>query len=396
MSARASQDARTGRGRDLQPRSELPIGVFDSGVGGLTVLRAIRRALPSESAIYLGDTARVPYGTKSPDSVLRYSLQASDLLVKRGIKLLVVACNTASALALPNLDMHEVPTWGVIEPGAYRAAAVSRGKVGVIATEATVRSDAYPRALRTFRPELEIVSRSCPLLGPLVEEGWHDDPITEEVARRYLEPLLEAGIDTLVLGCTHYPLLVPVLQRVAGPGVTLVDSAEAAVASSERQRHLVLATEATVSRRAYTQAIRARRPQAHVEEVACSLLVSLAEEGWTEGPIAESVVGRYVASYFARAAAERPDTIILGCTHFPLLAAAIRAAVGPAPQIIDSASTTARFVAATLEENRALASRTERAKLQLLATDGPARFARLGARFLGESLAEGDVELVDL
>ena len=270
---------------------ELPIGVFDSGVGGITVLRALRASLPRESTLYLGDTARVPYGTKSPDSVLRYSLQASDLLVKRGIKLLVVACNTASALSLDRLREHlaPLPVIGVVEPGA-----------------------------------------------------------------------------------------------------------EAAVASSERQRHLVLATEATVSRRAYTQAIRARRPQAHVEEVACSLLVSLAEEGWTEGPIAESVVGRYVASYFARAAAERPDTIILGCTHFPLLAAAIRAAVGPTPQIIDSASTTARFVAATLEENRALASRTERAKLQLLATDGPARFARLGARFLGESLAEGDVELVDL
>jgi glutamate racemase len=270
---------------------ELPIGVFDSGVGGITVLRALRASLPRESTLYLGDTARVPYGTKSPDSVLRYSLQASDLLVKRGIKLLVVACNTASALSLDRLREHlaPLPVIGVVEPGA-----------------------------------------------------------------------------------------------------------EAAVASSERQRHLVLATEATVSRRAYTQAIRAQRPQAHVEEVACSLLVSLAEEGWTEGPIAESVVSRYVASYFARAAAERPDTIILGCTHFPLLSDAIRAAVGPGPQIIDSASTTARFVAATLEENRALASRTERATLQLLATDGPSRFARLGARFLGESLEESDVELVDL
>jgi glutamate racemase len=217
------------------------IGVFDSGVGGLTVVSALRRRLPEESILYLGDTARLPYGSKSPDTVTRYTRRNIEFLTDRGVKAVVVACNTASALALPNLEMHELPTWGVIEPGARKAAAVSRGKVGVIATEATVRSDAYPRALRTFRPELEIVSRACPLFVPLVEEGWHDDPITEEVARRYLEPLLEAGIDTLVLGCTHYPLLVPVLQRVAGPGVTLVDSAEAVaemVAAGLAERHL--------------------------------------------------------------------------------------------------------------------------------------------------------------
>jgi glutamate racemase len=142
------------------------------------------------------------------------------------VKAVVVACNTASALALPSLH-PDVPTWGVIEPGARKAAAVSRGRVGVIATEATVRSDAYPRALRALRPDLEILSRACPLFVPLVEEGWHDDPVTAEVAERYLRPLLDAGIDTLVLGCTHYPLLVPVLQRVVGPDVTLVDSAEA-------------------------------------------------------------------------------------------------------------------------------------------------------------------------
>ncbi|MEA2599426.1 MAG: glutamate racemase [Acidobacteriota bacterium] len=217
------------------------IGVFDSGVGGLTVVAALRRRLPEESILYLGDTARLPYGSKSPDTVIRYTRRNIEFLTDRGVKAVVVACNTASALALPNLEMHELPTWGVIEPGARKAAAVSRGKVGVIATEATVRSDAYPRALRAFRPELEIVSRACPLFVPLVEEGWHDDPITEEVAWRYLEPLLEAGIDTLVLGCTHYPLLVPVLQRVAGPGVTLVDSAEAVaemVAAGLAERHL--------------------------------------------------------------------------------------------------------------------------------------------------------------
>ena len=202
------------------------IGVFDSGVGGLTVVSALRQRLPGESILYLGDTARLPYGSKSPATVTRYTQRSIDFLTERGVKAVVVACNTASALGLPNLQKVDVPPWGVIEPGAKKAAAVSRGKVGVIATEATVRSDAYPRALRALRPDLEIVSKACPLFVPLVEEGWHDDSITEQVAERYLRPLFDAGIDTLVLGCTHYPLLKPVLQRVAGPGVALVDSAE--------------------------------------------------------------------------------------------------------------------------------------------------------------------------
>jgi glutamate racemase len=182
--------------------------------------------LPGESILYLGDTARLPYGSKSPETVSRYTRRNIEFLTDRGVKAVVVACNTASALALPTLDMQDVPTWGVIEPGARKAAEVSRGRVGVIATEATVRSGAYARALRQHRPELEILSQPCPLFVPLVEEGWHDDPITREVAERYLQPLLAAGIDTLVLGCTHYPLLVPVLQRVVGPQVRLVDSAE--------------------------------------------------------------------------------------------------------------------------------------------------------------------------
>ena len=204
------------------------IGVFDSGVGGLTVVTALRRRLPRESILYLGDTARLPYGSKSPDTVTRYTRRNIEFLTERGVKAVVVACNTASALALPNLEPHaDMPIWGVIEPGARKAAEVSRGRVGIIATEATVRSDAYARELRRLRPDLEILSRACPLFVPLVEEGWHDDPVTEEVAQRYLAPLLEAGIDTLVLGCTHYPLLKPVLQRVAGPDVVLVDSAEA-------------------------------------------------------------------------------------------------------------------------------------------------------------------------
>ncbi len=206
------------------------IGVFDSGVGGLTVAAALRRRLPGESILYLGDTARLPYGSKSPQTVTRYTLRNIEFLAERGVKAVVVACNTASALALPMLDaaLHlKVPTWGVIEPGARRAAELSRGRVGVLATEATVRSDAYPRALRALRPELDIRSQACPLFVPLVEEGWHDDPVTEQVAARYLRPLLDAGVDTLVLGCTHYPLLVPVLRRVAGPDVILVDSAAA-------------------------------------------------------------------------------------------------------------------------------------------------------------------------
>lgn len=203
-----------------------PIGVFDSGVGGLTVAAALSRALPGESILYLGDTARLPYGTKSADTVTRYTEINLEFLAARGVKAVVVACNTASALALPRLAPR-LPLWGVVEPGAARAAAVSRGRVGVVATEATIRSGAYAAALRARRPDLAILSEACPLFVPLVEEGWLDDPVTEAVARRYLAPLLAAEIDTLVLGCTHYPLLAPLLARVAGAGVRLVDSAAA-------------------------------------------------------------------------------------------------------------------------------------------------------------------------
>jgi glutamate racemase len=202
------------------------VGVFDSGVGGLTVAAALSRALPDETILYLGDTARLPYGTKSAQTVARYTQTNVDFLARRGVKAVVVACNTASALALPALATA-LPVWGVIEPGARRAAACSAGRVGVVGTESTIRSDAYPAALRRLRPELEIVSAACPLLVPLVEEGWLEDPVTVEVTRRYLAPAQAAGVDTLVLGCTHYPLLAPVFARLLGPGVTLVDSAAA-------------------------------------------------------------------------------------------------------------------------------------------------------------------------
>jgi len=203
-----------------------PIGVFDSGVGGLTVAAALSRALPEETIVYLGDTARLPYGTKTATTVTRYTERNLDFLVARDVKAVVVACNTASALALPEIE-EPVPLWGVIEPGAARAAELSRGRVGVVGTEATIRSGAYAAALARLRPELVVDSVACPLFVPLVEEGWLDDPVTEEVARRYLGPLVAGGIDTLVLGCTHYPLLAPLLARVAGPAVTLIDSADA-------------------------------------------------------------------------------------------------------------------------------------------------------------------------
>ena len=202
-----------------------PIGVFDSGVGGLTVVSALTRQLPAESILYLGDTARLPYGDKSPATVRRYTRRNVDFLRTRGVKAVVVACNTASALALDRLDAG-LPVWGVVEPGAAAAVAATRGRVGVIATESTVRSGAYSRAIRRLDASIEITSRACPLLVPLVEEGWLDDVISRQIAERYLAPLLEAAIDTLVLGCTHYPLLKPVLSQVAGAGVRLVDSAE--------------------------------------------------------------------------------------------------------------------------------------------------------------------------
>ncbi len=205
------------------------IGVFDSGVGGLTVLKALIARLPMESTVYLGDTARVPYGTKSGEVVTRYSLKNAELLLDQGIKLLVVACNTASAVALPALREHlPIPVVGVIEPGAAAAAGSTRtGKVAVIGTPGTIKSGAYQRALIGLRADLEVTTKACPLFVPLAEEGWVTGEVPMLVAREYLSGFVTGGIDTLVLGCTHYPLLSAVISEVVGPSVMLVDSAHA-------------------------------------------------------------------------------------------------------------------------------------------------------------------------
>jgi glutamate racemase len=205
-----------------------PIGIFDSGLGGLTVARAIYERLPRESTIYFGDTARVPYGPKSPETVRRYSHEILRWLLGEGVKLVVVACNTSTAHAIGMLrEESPVPVIGVIDPGARAAVRATRaGPIGVIGTAGTIASNAYPRAIHALVPLIKVEQAACPLFVPLVEEGWFDHPATELVAREYLRPLQAAGITTLVLGCTHYPLLKPLLGRVLGPEVRLIDSAE--------------------------------------------------------------------------------------------------------------------------------------------------------------------------
>jgi glutamate racemase len=273
------------------PRRSLPIGVFDSGVGGLTVLRALRAALPAEDFIYLGDTARLPYGTKSPATVVRYSMQCAAALIERGIRCLVVACNTASASSLDALRLQypELPIIGVIEPGATAAVEASTSQhIAVIATEGTVNGGAYPAAIQRQNASARVVSR------------------------------------------------------------------------------------------------------------ACSLFVAMAEEGWTEGPIAEGVARRYLEPIFS--VEDAPDTLVLGCTHFPALAGPIRAALPAHVKVVDSALTTAAAVkrqldwAASTHEIGGAA----RGRMEWLATDGASRFARIGAAFLGETLLAGDIEIIDL
>lgn len=213
------------------------IGVFDSGIGGLTVAHQIVAALPREHVIYLGDTARTPYGTKSAETIRRYAIENTQFLVDKGIKLLVVACNSVSAVALDALiERFDLPIIGVIEPGARAAVATTRNrKVGVIGTEATIGSGAYTRALKAMDARLEIYTRACPLFVPLAEEGWVDNEVTRGAAAHYLTSLKRSGIDTLVLGCTHYPLLEHAITTVMGPGVTLVDSARTTAAAVRAQ-----------------------------------------------------------------------------------------------------------------------------------------------------------------
>jgi len=213
-----------------------PLGVFDSGIGGLTVAAALRELMPSENIFYIGDTARVPYGGKSQQTIERYAFEITGLLMAERAKMIVVACNTASALAVPKLQEElKVPVIGVIEPGARAAAAATRkGHVGVIGTRATVYSRAYETAIHAIDPEIRVTSQACPMLVPLIEEGWLDDTITDQVIRRYLQKLVRAEVDTLVLGCTHYPLLTEAIQRFVGTEITLVDSARNCAAAVKK------------------------------------------------------------------------------------------------------------------------------------------------------------------
>jgi glutamate racemase len=273
----------------MTKQNALPIGVFDSGVGGLTVLRALRQRLPNEQFIYLGDTARLPYGTKSGASVLRYSIQAAEFLVDQGIKYLVIACNTASSVAVEPLRERfaPMPVIGVIEPGSMAGCAASRsGHIAVLATEGTVRGGAYQRAIAHSKPNAQVVAQ------------------------------------------------------------------------------------------------------------ACSLFVALAEEGWTEGAIAEAIAHRYVDELFRND--PLIDTLLLGCTHFPVLAEALRAVIGSSVTIVDSAETTAKAVQAELLDRGLLRAAGEAMPPILQATDSPERFARVGSRFLGEAFDAARVELVDI
>ena len=237
----------------LPSSPDAPIGLFDSGVGGLTVLRQIFARLPREHTVYLGDTARVPYGTRSGEVVTRYALQSGKHLAAHRIKLLVVACNTVSAQSLPALaSAMPVPVLGVIEPGARAAAAKSRGgTIAVLGTPATVASGAYQAALRRLAPSIKVVARACPLFVPLAEEGWIDGEVPRLVAERYLADLRRAGVDTVLLGCTHYPLLARAIAQVMGPEVAIVDGAEAtaqAAAQLLEQRSLARPEGATPGR----------------------------------------------------------------------------------------------------------------------------------------------------
>lgn len=212
---------------EKKSRKDYPIGVFDSGVGGLTVVREIMRQIPKERIIYFGDTARVPYGSKSKETVTRYSEQIVRFLKTKEVKAIVVACNTASAYALEEIEGKlDIPIIGVVKPGAKTAAEVtSNGKIGVIATEGTIQSKIYTKYIDELGVSAEVIGKACPLFVPLVEEGLLEDPVTDEIAQRYLSGLIDSGIDTLILGCTHYPLIRSTVKKVMGEEVTLVNPA---------------------------------------------------------------------------------------------------------------------------------------------------------------------------
>ena len=205
-----------------------PLGIFDSGIGGLTVLREMRREVPNENIVYFGDTAHVPYGTKSKETITKFSMENVRFLQGFDVKIVVVACNTASSLSLEALKNHfSMPILGVIEPGAKQALKTTRnGRIGVIGTKATIGSGAYETCLKALDPKLKVYSQACPLFVPFVEEGWLDGKVVEKVAKIYLEPIKKFGVDSLILGCTHYPLLTKVIQKILGKKVRLVNSAE--------------------------------------------------------------------------------------------------------------------------------------------------------------------------
>ncbi|MCF8259676.1 MAG: glutamate racemase [Melioribacteraceae bacterium] len=213
----------------------LPIGVFDSGIGGLTVVKKIDDLLPAENVIYFGDTARVPYGTKSNETVIEYALQDAELLFEKNVKMIVVACNTASSVAIPALkEKYSIPIIGMIEPGTKHALnSTKNGKIGVIGTNATINNKAYSIELLKHDSKIEVFEKACPLFVPLAEEGWVDHKATELIAEEYLLELKEKMIDTLILGCTHYPILANVIQKVMGENVTLIDSGTAAARQIE-------------------------------------------------------------------------------------------------------------------------------------------------------------------
>jgi len=202
------------------------IGIFDSGIGGLTVYKALKEKMPFEKIIYLGDTARVPYGTKSKDTIIKFSLQNAEFLFKKDVKIIVIACNTSSSYALKSLqNSYSIPIVGVVEPGSEAAVKCSKKKVGIIGTYATINSKSYEKAIKDKNMDLKIYSIPCPLFVPLVEEGWIEHKVTEMIAKEYLNPLKSEGIDSLVLGCTHYPVLKNVIKRVMGNNIKIIDSA---------------------------------------------------------------------------------------------------------------------------------------------------------------------------